>query len=117
MLSIGMVSSAGAASRYFDKDNYYGAGETSPSTWLGQGADVLGLSGPVDANTFEAVLDGYVPGTEQRLGIPDKDGDGWKHQAGWDLTFSAPKSVTLLAMLGGDQRIINAHDRAVASTM
>ncbi len=117
MLSIGLVSSAGAASRYFDKDNYYGAGETSPSTWLGQGAEALGLSGPVNAKSFEAVLDGYVPGTEQRLGIPDKEGAGWKHQAGWDLTFSAPKSVTLLAMLGGDARIIAAHDHAVAKTI
>ncbi|MFK7945765.1 MAG: MobF family relaxase [Paracoccaceae bacterium] len=117
MLSIGMVSSAGAASAYFDKDNYYGEGETSPSRWMGRGAEALGLDGPVDARTFQKVLEGEIPGTDQRLGFADKETGDWKHQAGWDLTFSAPKSVTLLAMLGGDRRIVGAHDRAVANTI
>ncbi|MEM1297973.1 MAG: MobF family relaxase [Pseudomonadota bacterium] len=117
MLSIGMVSSAGAASKYFDKDNYYGEGETSPSRWMGQGAEALGLRGGVDARAFQAVLEGEVPGASQRLGFADRESGDWKHQPGWDLTFSAPKSVTLLAMLGGDRRIVGAHDRAVANTV
>jgi conjugative relaxase-like TrwC/TraI family protein len=36
-----------------------------------------------------------------------------KHRPGYDLTFSAPKSVSMLAMLGGDKRLIDAHNRAV----
>lgn len=117
MLSIGKVASAGAAGRYFDRDNYYGEGETSPSVWLGQGAKALGLAGSVEGKAFEAVLDGHVPDKDRRLGYADRGSGEWKHQPGWDLTFSAPKSVTLLAMLGGDRRIVAAHDRAVAATI
>ncbi|WP_159307431.1 MobF family relaxase, partial [Klebsiella pneumoniae] len=40
-----------------------------------------------------------------------------KHRPGYDLTFSAPKSVSMLAMLGGDKRLIDAHNRAVTEAV
>ncbi|EIL3224127.1 conjugative relaxase, partial [Escherichia coli] len=36
-----------------------------------------------------------------------------RHRPGYDLTFSAPKSVSMMAMLGGDKRLIDAHNQAV----
>ena len=58
------------------------------------------------------MLDGS--GTE--LGRRGKDGE-IIHRPGRDLTFSAPKSVSLAALVGGDRRIVEAHDKAVAATL
>ncbi|MEL6773127.1 MAG: MobF family relaxase [Pseudomonadota bacterium] len=115
MLSIGAVAAPGQAARYFDKDDYYTRDAESPSAWLGAGASKLGLSGAVDKAAFEALLEGRVPGTERRLGY-EKDGV-WKHVPGWDLTFSAPKSVSILAEVIGDRRLVAAHDAAVAAAL
>ena len=63
------------------------------------------------------MLEGEVPdGSGHRLGRRGKDG-GIHHRPGRDLTLSAPKSVSLLALVGGDARIVQAHDRAVARTL
>ncbi|TVQ40379.1 MAG: conjugative relaxase, partial [Geminicoccaceae bacterium] len=115
MLSIGAVASAGAAGSYFGKDDYYASADHPPSAWLGDGADKLGLEGAVDRQTFQHVLEGYIPGEERRLGF-EQAGE-WKHRAGWDLTFSAPKSVSIMAQVAGDTRLIDAHDKAVAAAM
>ena len=83
----------------------------------GKGAEDLGLSGPVDPDVFRAVLEGRVPdGSGRRLGRPGKDG-AFHHRPGRDLTLSAPKSVSLLALVGGDARATKAHDAAVARTL
>ena len=55
-------------------------------------------------------------GSGKRLGRIGKDGD-IQHRPGRDLTFSAPKSVSLEALVGGDARVVDAHDRAVARTL
>ena len=87
------------------------------SAWAGRGAEELGLKGPVDPDIFRAVLEGRVPdGSDTRLGRRGKDGE-IDHRPGRDLTFSAPKSVSLAALVGGDDRIVEAHDRAVAATL
>ena len=84
--------------------------------WAG-GAEELGLKGPVDPDTFRAVLEGRVPdGSGRQLGRRGRDGE-ILHRPGRDLTFSAPKSVSLAALVGGDDRITEAHDRAVAATL
>ncbi|MEO1092269.1 MAG: MobF family relaxase [Pseudomonadota bacterium] len=111
--SIGVVKSAAHASTYFDKDNYYGRGD-SPSVWHGKGADALGLVGAVDRKDFQRVLEGrLVDGVE--LGRI-RDGER-EHRAGWDVTFSAPKSVSLMAEVAGDDRLVRAHDEAVRATL
>ena len=86
------------------------------SAWAGKGAEALGLEGPVDPDTFKDVLAGEVPdGTGHRLGRKDREGNV-HHRPGRDLTFSAPKSVSLAALIGGDRRIVAAHDEAVKRT-
>ena len=77
----------------------------------------LGLEGPVDPDTFARVLAGEVPdGSGKRLGKRMGRGE-IHHRPGRDLTFSAPKSVSLAALIGGDGRIVEAHDRAVGRSL
>ncbi len=113
MMSVSSIKSADGASHYFEQDDYYVDG-LSPSEWFGSGAATLGLVGNVDRDAFRSVLDGTLPdGT--RVGTV-RDGE-WKHQPGTDLTFSAPKSVSILAEVAGDQRLLSAHDRAVHAVL
>ena len=120
MLSIGALSSAAQGASYYERDGYYAKDDPEhreASAWAGRGAEELGLTGPVDPDTFRAVLEGKVPdGSGQELGRRGKDGE-ILHRPGRDLTFSAPKSVSLAALVGGDGRIVEAHDRAVAATL
>jgi len=60
------------------------------------------------------VLEGKVAGGPH-LGKQDKDGE-IHHRPGRDVTLSAPKSVSLMALVGGDDRIVGSHDRAVTRT-
>ena len=85
------------------------------SAWAGKGADDLGLKGPVDPDVFTAILEGRVPDGPQ-LGRRGKDGE-IVHRPGRDLTLSAPKSVSLAALVGGDARVADAHGRAVKRTL
>ena len=120
MLSIGALSSAAQGASYYERDGYYEKDDPEhrdASGWAGKGAEELGLKGPVDADTFRAVLEGRVPdGSDTRLGRRGKDGE-ILHRPGRDLTFSAPKSVSIAALVGGDRRIVEVHDRAVAATL
>ena len=118
--SIGAVAAPAQGASYYARDGYYAKDDPAhleASAWQGRGAEDLGLSGPVDPDTFRAVLEGVVPdGSGRRLGRPGKDGS-FHHRPGRDLTLSAPKSVSLLALVGGDARAISAHDVAVARTL
>ncbi len=120
MLSIGALSSASQGASYYERDGYYAKDDPehrAASAWAGKGAEELGLKGPVDADTFRAVLEGRVPdGSGQQLGKRGKDGE-ILHRPGRDLTFSAPKSVSIAALVGGDRRIVEVHDRAVAAVL
>ena len=107
MLSLSNVGNGEAAAGYYESTDDYYAGDRSPSNWWGCGAAALGLSGPVDAGVFAALLDGRLP-----------TGEMLHHAAagrrgGTDATFSAPKSVSLQALVGGDMRLLDAHQRAV----
>ena len=120
MLSIGVLASASQGASYYERDGYYAKDDPEhreASAWAGRGAEELGLTGPVDPETFRAVLEGKVPdGSGRQLGKRGKDGE-ILHRPGRDLTFSAPKSVSIEALVGGDDRIVEAHDRAVAATL
>ena len=116
--SIGAVASPSQGVAYYERDGYYASEDPAhraASAWKGKGAEALGLSGPVDPDTFTAILEGRVPGGP-RLGRPGKDGET-AHRPGRDLTLSAPKSVSLAALVGGDARIAGAHGRAVERTL
>ena len=112
MLSVALVRSAGGAANYFAADNYYTRADADRSgQWLGKAAEKLGLTGKMDPRTFEALLRGELPdGTT--VGRP-----GQVHRAGVDLTFSMPKSWSLLALVGGDGRILDAYKAAVTETL
>ena len=120
MLSIGALTSAAQGARYYEQDGYYAKDDPEhreASGWAGRGAEELGLTGPVDPEIFRAVLEGKVPdGSGTELGKRGKDGK-IVHRPGRDLTFSAPKSVSLAALVGGDRRIVEVHDRAVAAAL
>jgi conjugative relaxase-like TrwC/TraI family protein len=107
--SVGALTSAGQAASYYEADDYYAEGGLAPSEWAGAGADDLDLSGEVDRNAFRALLDGQVEG--RQLGTP-RDGK-IDHRPGWDVTLSAPKSVSVMAQVAGDRRLIGAHGKAV----
>jgi conjugative relaxase-like TrwC/TraI family protein len=113
MLSnIKKLSSAKQASGYYKQADYYTKGQEGvdiSSSWLGKGAEELGLEGFVDHQQFEAILAGVLPdGTI--LDQPNR-------VVGWDLTFSAPKSVSVMALAGGDERLLDAHMEAVKDAL
>ena len=115
---IGKIASPAQGVGYFEKDGYYprdDGAHREASAWAGRGAEALGLSGPVDPERFRAVLEGKVSGG-RRLGRKEIDGS-ITHRPGRDVTLSAPKSVSLMAMVGGDERIVEAHDRTVVATL
>lgn len=110
MMSPAPIVSAGEAAGYYsNKDNYYFLGQLE-SEWLGEGASQLGLEGTVRSDQLTAVLEGRLP-DGSRLG---KEINGnHTHRPGHDLTFSAPKSVSILALIGGDKALLEAHQHAV----
>ena len=112
MLSVANVRTAGGAANYFAADNYYTRADAERSgQWLGKGAENLGLRGVIEASQFEAVLKGKLP-DGSRVGS-----DNRAHRAGTDLTFSMPKSWSILALVGGDRRILDAYGAAVRETL
>ena len=111
--SVSALTSSAQASSYYEADDYYAEGGLSPSEWHGKGACELGLSGDVDRETFRDLLDGKVG--EQQLGTI-RDGQ-LEHRPGWDVTLSAPKSVSIMAEVAGDRRLIAAHGEAVKTAL
>lgn len=115
MLSIKPLKNASAVLNYFSRDNYYNATEgEEKSEWWGKGATAFSLAGEVNNDDFHALLHGELP-NRQQLGVM-KEGLR-QHRPGIDCTFSAPKSVSLVALLGGDERLITAHRNAVKTTL
>jgi len=114
VLSIGAIKGSGQGEYYISlgREDYYLEGGEPPGKWLGRGSAELGLAGTVEADDFRNLLKGYSPDGRpliQNAGEPD-------HQPGWDLTFSAPKSVSALWALSDEEarhNIQRAHDLAV----
>ncbi len=114
MLSIYTLKSASEASRYYASGDYYvGTQPLEQSQWLGQGALELKLEGMVAPELFHKLLSGYLPNGV----VMQQVQKGYHHRPGYDLTFSAPKSVSLLALVLGNQAILEAHREAVKETL
>ncbi len=116
--SIGVIVSPSQGVAYYEKDGYYARDDREhreASAWVGRGVEALDLTGPVDAEIFRTVLEGRVP-DGPHLGKRGRDGE-IHHRPGRDVTLSAPKSVSLMALVGGDERIVAAHDRAATRTL
>ncbi len=113
MLTLAKVLPGEAAATYYEEaDDYYAEGGRAPSAWCGDGAAALGLEGVVDGGDFKALLEGRLPDGQ----VMHRGGEG-PRTAGLDLTFSAPKSVSMQALIGGDERLLHAHDEAVMKTL
>ncbi|HCC7128979.1 TPA: conjugative transfer relaxase/helicase TraI [Escherichia coli] len=111
MLSVSSIK--GDAGYYSHEDNYYASGSLD-SRWMGEGAEKLGLKGEVASTDMDAVRQGKLPdGSDLSRMVNGVN----KHRSGYDLTFSAPKSVSVMALVGEDRRFIEAHNRAVAVVM
>ncbi|MBE0317703.1 MobF family relaxase [Xanthomonas citri] len=103
-----------AAAHYFSAaDDYYA--KENPGEWQGQGAQVLGLTGPVEQAQLSRLLDGQLPNGERIQTTFDPIDN--KKRMGLDLTFSAPKSVSMQALVAGDKDVTAAHDRAVTRAL
>ena len=120
MISLNNVSSAGHALHYFSQDNYYTQHQgLENSEWFGNGAKQLNLSGQIKQHDFFAVLEGKVEGQELGKWVKD-EATGERildHRPGTDMTFSAPKSVSLLSEIYGSRDVRQAHEAAVKKAL
>ena len=110
------IGSASSTVHYLEQDGYCAKDDPEhrkASFWRGRAAKAPGLGRHVSPKRFNAILQGHVPKTELRLGRM-RDGE---HRPGVDITLSAPKSVSLAALLHEDRRVIRAHDEAVRATL
>lgn len=111
MLSIANVDSGSKAASYYEQSDDYYSSDRSPSVWSGKAASALGLSGEVAASAFRDLLAGDLPnGAHIHNAAAGRRG-------GTDLTFSAPKSISLQALAGGDTRLLEAHETAVSRAL
>src|SRR5687768_6923140 len=97
MLSIGAMTS-GQGNYYADlaREDYYLEGGEPPGQWIGQGAHALGLAGQVEREQFLKLFDGFdIHGQPLVQNAGQHDGH-LERKAGWDLTFSAPKSLSTI---------------------
>ncbi|WP_052056028.1 MobF family relaxase [Myxosarcina sp. GI1] len=102
---------------YYAQENYYSAAESvANSQWMGKGAVKLGLKGKIKPQKFKQLLYGELPnGTRFRTRKTERQ--GYKERAGLDCTFSAPKSVSILALVAGRKELELAHKQAVLETL
>src|SRR5580692_5994429 len=95
--------------------------------WQGRMAERYGLAGAIDEQHFARLSEGQNPLTGEQL-VRHRNGQEYttadgitvkpvEHRAGWDATFSAPKSVSLTALVGGDDRVREAHRQAVTTAL
>jgi conjugative relaxase-like TrwC/TraI family protein len=120
LLSIGKLTVE--QSRYYERqvaqgrDDYYSGRGESPGRWTGAGTESLRLGGRVDDDGFMALMEGRDPGTGERL----KRVGGRSKVAAFDLTFSAPKSVSVLFAIGEPALAValaDAHESAVDAAL
>jgi conjugative relaxase-like TrwC/TraI family protein len=109
--------------RYYEQqvaqggDDYYSGRGEAPGEWAGSGADELGLAGQVSAAQFNALLEGRDPGLS---GGRLRAGNSEPTIAAFDLTFSAPKSVSVLCAVAPAEvsaALVEAHEEAVRSAL
>src|SRR6516225_1742589 len=129
MLTISKPLSASQAETYHREEfansesNYYSEGDRILGEWHGKLADQWGLHGEVQEELFSRLANGQHPITGEQLvrhktarECVNQRGETvrtMEHRAAWDATFSAPKSVSLTALVGGDEEVRQAHRESV----
>ena len=113
MLTLAKVTGSEAAANYYEcVDDYDTEHMRAGTAWWGAGAEFLGLEGPVNGADFKRLLSGeIVEGVQMHRGGKES------RRAATDQTYSAPKSVSMQAFIGGDKRLLAAHDVAVARAL
>lgn len=103
MITVGVIRNGERyLSHHLRKNDYWAEGEKEVrGEWIGQGAKRLGLAGEVEAKPFEALRRNRHPQTNEKL----TTGEAKKRMALFDIQISAPKDVSVLAMVGGDERV------------
>ena len=133
MLTISKPLSASQAQTYHVREfasqeqNYWSRDQQGHSEWQGRLAEQWGLQGGVGSGHFGRLSEGQHPHTEEQLvrhqvsrtyeGKFGREVTSGEHRAGWDATFSAPKSVSLTALVGGDDRVREAHRESVRAAL
>ena len=133
MLTISKPLSASQARTYHAREfasqqqNYWSRDQQGHSEWQGRLAQKWNLSGAVEAEHFARLSEGQHPHTDVQVvrhqvsrtyeGKFGKEVTSAEHRAGWDATFSAPKSVSLTALVGGDDRVREAHRESVRAAL
>lgn len=117
MLRVVAHSSAAAAQKYFSeglkREDYYMDGQEVAGRWHGKAAAMLGLEGSVTREAFSALVENRHPVTGEKLTPRNRAG----RRVGYDLTFNAPKSLSVLYALTQDKKVLDVFRRAVADTM
>ena len=133
MLTISKPLSASQARTYHAREfaaheqNYWSRDQQGHSEWQGRLTEQWGLHGAVGSEHFARLSEGQHPHTEEQLvrhqvsrtyeGKFGREVTSAEHRAGWDATFSAPKSVSLTALVGGDERVREAHRESVRAAL
>ena len=133
MLTISKPLSASQARTYHErefaseKQNYWSRDQQGHSEWQGKLAQQWKLAGTVESEHFARLSEGRHPHADEQLvrhqvsrtyqGKFGKEVTSAEHRAGWDATFSAPKSVSLTALVGGDERVREAHRESVRTAL
>lgn len=111
MLSLG--AAVNDAGYYLAKDNYYFLSNMD-ARWMGEGADMLGLNGVVSEVDFAQALAGRFPGD---VDLSRMSGGRNVHRPGYDLTFGAPKTASVLMVVHGDWALMKAWNEAISETV
>lgn len=113
MLNVTAQRSPEGAKSYFAKSDYYSDGQELIGEWGGKGAVLAGLFGQVDKRAFDSLCDNINPITQEQLTPITRGG----RRTGYDFTWSAPKSVSVVHALTGDERIVKAFRQSIKETM
>lgn len=119
MVTIKSQTSPRNAARYFDehlsRDDYYSEKEQTVGRWFGRGGETFGLESEsvVEQDPFVALCKGLRPDDHSKL----TQRATANRRCLYDLTISAPKSLSIMALVAGDARLIAAHEKAVAATL
>jgi conjugative relaxase-like TrwC/TraI family protein len=122
MLSIGKVGMSAGQQMYYEeqvaagREDYYAGNGEAPGSWTGSGARALGLSRELDAEQLKSLMDGRHPATGEQLAKRSTRST----MAAIDMTFSAPKSVSVLFAIGDERlaaALVEAHEEAVDAAL
>lgn len=130
MTSVSKALGTGTVKKYYRADysaainsSYYSESQVLKGDWHGRIAEVFGLQGQqVHSEHFDRLAEGQHPITGEQL-IKHRDtalteaGKESSHRAAWDIVFSPAKSVSVTALVGGDERIVVAHRNAVREAL